>query len=124
MTQQNPPALKTFSPKVMIDNIAHIRSMISRIRQQEGGIGAPEDEMALHRVIHDIDLLVDIVDGLKAAFDNLQAKYDNILAGASQIQELRTVYERMLTERNEYIKTLERKLGIRPELAEGSPGGS
>ena len=82
--------LRRFNPKVMLDNIDYVRDMMQRIRQKEGGIGSVEDELSLHRVIQDLDLLVDITDGLKVT------------------------YEKMVQERNDRIKELETELGIRP----------
>ncbi len=111
--------LKRFNPKVMLNNIDCIRDMIQRIRQKEGGIGSVEDELSLHRVIQDLDLLVDITDGLKAVYDDQQGKLDTVAAVAVNLQKqndgLKITYEKMVQERNDRIKELETKLGIRPE---------
>lgn len=118
MTDKAELAFKSFNPKVMLGNIAHIKGIISRIRQKEGGIGSEQDELSLHRIMHDLDLLVDMVDGLKAAFDTLKGQYDTMVAtlGIQQNQSatLRETYERMLQERADRIKELERQLGLRP----------
>jgi len=97
-------APKSFSPHAMLGNIANIKGIIQRVRQKDGGIGADGDELCLHRAIHDIDLLVDIVEALKTAHGQVQNK----------LVTLQQTYEGMLHERNERIKELERQLGIRP----------
>lgn len=118
MTDKAELALKSFNPQVMLGNISHVKTLISRIRQKEGGIGSEADEMALHRMIHDLDLLVDIVDGLKARYDELRGQFDTVAAALSTQQEqtmgLKQVYERMLQERSDRIKELEQELGLRP----------
>lgn len=73
------------------DNIARVRAMITRIRNQEGGIGSTEDELILHRVIHDIDLLL-------AGIKSMKLSYDELLAG-----------------RDARIRELESQLGVREE---------
>lgn len=117
--------LKRFNPKVMLENIDCIRDMIQRIRQKEGGIGSAEDELSLCRAIQDLDLLVDIADGLKAAYDTLQSKFDTVsaavLALQNQKESLTGTYKRMIQERDERIKELETTLGIRPKTTEAEP---
>jgi len=104
-------ALKSFSPKVMLENINSIRSMIQRIRQKEGGLWSVEDELTLYRAIQDIDLLVDIGDSLKVAYDALETKFNEVAGAAltlqNQNQSLKEIYEKMLQERNDRIQSLE-----------------
>ena len=115
-------SLKRFSAKAMLDNINSLRNIIQRIRQKEGGIGSVEDELCLYRAIQDQDLLVDIADGLKAAYDKQQGKLDTVAAAALTLQTqnktLKATYERMVQDRSDRIKELETKLGIRPESTE------
>ncbi len=114
--------LKHFSSQVMLSNIGSVKSIIQRIRQQEGGVGSLEDELSLHRMIQDLDLLVDMVDGIKANYDELHGKFDTITASAivlqNQNQTLKETYEKMLQIRNHKIKELERQLGPRPKDTE------
>lgn len=122
MDEQQELPLKRFSSKAMLKNIDGLRHIIQRIRQKEGGIGSLEDELCLYRAIQDQDLLVDIADGLKAAYDDQQGKLDTVAATALALQRqniaLKGTYERMVQERNDRIKELETKLGIRPEPTE------
>ena len=112
MSQELP--LKSFNPKVMLDNIAIARTMIQRIRQKDGGIGSEQDELSLHRMIHDVDMLVDMVDGLKAAYDDLKGHYDNMAATATTLKAQKDgqkeSYEKLLARHVERIKELEAKL--------------
>jgi hypothetical protein len=119
MSENDALPLKSFSAKVMLKNIGLVKTIIQRIRQKEGGIGSDEDELSLHRMIQDLDLLVDIVDGLKASYDELQSKFDIAAATAmtlqNQNQGMKALYEKMVEERNDRIKELETKLGTRPK---------
>ena len=114
----NDIAAKSFSPQEMLGNIAYIKSIIQRIRQKEGGVGSAADELCLHRMIHDLDLLVDIVDALKAAHANIASQADSMSQAlntqSSQLVGLKGTYEKMLLERNKRIKELEQQLGVRP----------
>jgi hypothetical protein len=114
MNDQKPLPLRSFNPKVMLENISLMREMIQRIRQKEGGIGSETDEMCLHRAIHDLNLLVDMVDGLKAIYENLQGQADTLDASnvnlKNQLDGLREHYEGMIETRDDRIKELE-KLG-------------
>ena len=111
--------LKRFNPTVMLKNIDVVRSMIQRIRQKDEGIGSEEDELALHRTIQDIDLLVDITDGLKAHYDELDGQLSVALTGVQNLHNqnvgMKTIYEKMVQERNERIVELEEKLKMRPK---------
>lgn len=114
MSETPMPPLRSFNPQMMIGNIGNIRALIQRIRQKDGGIGSPEDELTLHRAIHDLDLLVDIVDGLKAAYSRQSENTQKVLA-ALETQQAQAVaakqtYERMIEERNARIKELEQRL--------------
>ena len=108
------PPLRMFNSQVMLDNIKITKTMIQRIRQKEGGIGSDEDELSLHRSLQDLDLLVDIVDGIKAHNDNLAGNYDTVVAKCEsfvkQIAALRNTYEPMVAERDEVIKDLRSQL--------------
>lgn len=119
MEDNNTPPLKRFSSKAMLSNIGAVKSIIQRIRQQEGGIGSLEDELSLHRMIQDLDLLVDMVDGVKAKYDELCGEYEtattSIVALQKQIEGLKDVYERMVQERNDRIVKLGGQLGLRPK---------
>ena len=109
----------------MLDNIELLRNMIQRIRQKEGGIGSQDDELALHRAIQDLDLLVDIADGLKASYDKLSQESQKLADTAMQIQRqkdgLKETYERMISERNERIKELEGQLAKKKTRARKKP---
>lgn len=109
--------LKKFSAKIMLNNIGVIKTIIQRIRQKEGGIGSDGDELSLHRMIQDLDLLVDIVDGIKAHYDELAGKLTVHAAALTTLQKqnetLKTHYEKMLTGREDRIKELEIQLGLR-----------
>lgn len=116
-------AFSLFSSKVMLDNINHIKGIIQRIRQKEGGIGSDADEMALYRMMQDVDLLVDIVDGLKASYDELKGQFDTLMTATTnyrnQQEGMKAVYEKMLGERNELIQNLRAQLA--PEIPEPDP---
>lgn len=105
------PPVRSFNPQAMLGNISELRSMIQRVRQKDGGIGSTQDELILHRAIHDLDLLVDIVDGLKAAYSKLQQEAHAVLTvnqqQQTQLTALRETYETMISERNARIKELE-----------------
>ena len=119
MSENNELPLKQFGAKIMLKNIGLVKTIIQRIRQKEGGIGSDEDELSLHRMIQDLDLLVDIVDGLKASYDGLQTKFDIAAATAMNLQNqnkvMKELYENMVEERNTRIKELETQLGKRPK---------
>lgn len=114
--------LKSFSSQAMLSNIGSVKSIIQRIRQQEGGVGSLEDELSLHRMIQDLDLLIDMVDGVRANYDELTGRFDTITASAAALQKqnqaLKETYEKMIQERNDKIKELERQLGLRPKDTE------
>lgn len=114
MADKTELALKGFSAPVMLDNIDHLKSIISRIRQKEGGVGSEEDEMCLHRVLHDLDLLVDIADGLKAACDDLDAKHrvtcEELTTTQQATDAMKEAYERLVTKRDKRISALEEQL--------------
>lgn len=111
--------LKKFSAKVMLENIGAVKTIIQRIRQKEGGIGSDEDELSLHRLIQDLDLLVDIVDGVKARYDELDGKFSvaatSVMTLSKQNAGMKTAYEKMVHDRNERIIELEEKLKLRPK---------
>jgi hypothetical protein len=119
MSDKKTLAFKSFNPKDMLSNIDLVKGMIQRIRQKEGGIGSEDDELALHRIIHDLDLLVDMVDGVKASYDDLKGQFNTTSASVatlqSQLSGLKGVYEKMLQDRNDRIKELETQLGSRPK---------
>ncbi len=117
--------LRSFNPKVMLDNIASVKNIISRVRQREGGIGSDDDELTLHRLIHDLDLLVDIVDGLKARYDDLHGQFstavDTAVTFKKQNESLKTTYEGMLNTRTDRIKELEEQYGLREPMVNPPP---
>lgn len=110
--------LKKFSAKIMLNNIGVVKTIIQRIRQKEGGIGSDGDELSLHRMIQDLDLLVDIVDGIKAHYDELAGKLSVHATALTTLQKqnkaLKARYEEMLTGREDHIKELEVQLDLRP----------
>lgn len=63
-----------FNPEAMLGNLSHVKGMIKRIRQKDGGVGSQDDELALHRTINDIELLADMVAGLKLSLSAIQQK--------------------------------------------------
>tara|TARA_S200002703_G_C3701314_1_gene215384 strand:+ start:400 stop:687 length:288 start_codon:yes stop_codon:yes gene_type:complete len=82
---------RAFNPEAMLGNISHVKSMIQRIRQKDGGIGSENDELCLHRVVHDIDLLADMVATLKLGVAKLKEEAQgqiNMLS--ARIKELET----------------------------------
>ena len=97
-------AMKRFSAQKMLSNIDYIKDIIQRIRQKEGGIGSDEDELSLHRMVQDLDLLIDMVDGLKAAYDELISKFDTVAHAAltlqNQNESLKATYEKMVQDRS------------------------
>lgn len=109
--KQDKPPLRSFNAQALLDNVGQMRLLIQRIRQKDGGVGSQEDELTLHRAIHDLDLLVDIVDGLKASCSRLQEEAKNHAAiieqQRTQLVSLKQVYEKMIAERNDKIKELE-----------------
>jgi len=61
-----------FNPEAMLGNLSHVKGMIKRIRQRDGGVGSQEDELSLHRTINDIELLADMIAGLKVSLSTMQ----------------------------------------------------
>lgn len=111
MSDKSEPAIRSFNPAIMLSNIDFVRGMIQRIRQKEGGIGSEQDELTLHRMIHDIDFLVDMVDGIKASYDTLKTSHDSVATdrdlAQNQLTGIKDFYETMIKTRNERIKELE-----------------
>ncbi len=111
---ENEPVLKSFNPKVMLGNVNLIRKIIQRIRQSEGSIDSTEDELVLHRCLQDIDLLVDMADGLKASYDSVKTERDDLAAQnvelEAQLFGLEDTYEKILRVSKAEIK------GLREEL--------
>tara|TARA_R110002096_G_scaffold127375_1_gene275158 strand:+ start:287 stop:568 length:282 start_codon:yes stop_codon:yes gene_type:complete len=68
-----------FNPEAMLGNLSHVKGMIKRIRQKDGGVGSQDDELALHRAINDIELLADMVAGLKLSLSAMQQKVQRAL---------------------------------------------
>tara|TARA_R110002094_G_scaffold205242_1_gene176104 strand:- start:1720 stop:2001 length:282 start_codon:yes stop_codon:yes gene_type:complete len=68
-----------FNPEAMLGNLSHVKGMIKRIRQKDGGVGSQDDELALHRTINDIELLADMVAGLKLSLSAMQQKAQRAL---------------------------------------------
>tara|TARA_R110000824_G_scaffold378310_1_gene569836 strand:- start:2389 stop:2682 length:294 start_codon:yes stop_codon:yes gene_type:complete len=69
-----------FNPEAMLGNLSHVKGMIKRIRQKDGGVGSLEDELSLHRTINDIELLADMVAGLKLSLSEMQRQASEVLA--------------------------------------------
>jgi len=108
MTDETNPQVRSFNPQAMLDNIAATRQMIQRIRQKDGGIGSEQDELCLHRVIQDLDILVDMVEALKVSHVTLQQQAKTgIETLQGQMESLKVKYEEMLEARNKRIKDLE-----------------
>ena len=118
MEPQKELALKGFSAKEMLSNINHVKTIIQRIRQKEGGVGSEEDELSLHRMVQDLDLLIDIVDGVKASYDELHGQFDSVVSAAKMLKQqnetLKETYEKMVQDRTDRIKELEIEFGLRP----------
>lgn len=88
MTDKQPRA---FNPEAMLGNMSHVKDMIQRIRQKDGGVGSEDDELCLHRVVHDIDLLADMVATLKMGLGKLQEEAQGkVNALLARIKELET----------------------------------
>lgn len=69
-----------FNPEAMLGNLSHVKGMIKRIRQKDGGVGSQEDELSLHRAISDIELLAEMITGLKMSFSDMQQKAQEAIA--------------------------------------------
>lgn len=69
-----------FNPSAMLDNMSYVKGMIKRIRQKDGGLGSQEDELSLHRAINDIELLTDMVTGLKMTLGQIQKQAKEMIA--------------------------------------------
>ncbi len=82
-----------FSMDDMLQNVNLISEIARKIRHGRGGIGSPEDEMALLRVMEDLKYMVDMVDGLKKAYDQDLGRANEENTG------LRSTYEKMLGEK-------------------------
>ena len=80
---------RAFNPEAMLGNMSLIKDMIQRIRQKDGGVGSEEDELCLHRAVHDIDLLADMVGTLKVGLARLQKQaQDKINTLSARVNEL------------------------------------
>lgn len=90
-----------------MDNVNGLRGMIQRVRQKEGGIGSVEDELVLHRAIQDLDLLVDIVDGLKAHNDKAFSELVERERKIRILEREKESYEAMLSSMKERLEQLE-----------------
>ena len=96
--------LKSFNVQALIDNVAELRIIIQRVRQKEG-VGSDEDELAFHRAITDIDLLLDIIGGIKTAYESLAKDYTQALERIAQLESVRDAHEQMIRTRDETIKS-------------------
>ena len=63
----------------------------------------------------DLDLLVDVVDGLRAVYDKLENQFNEAQTTITGLREGRATYESMVAVRNVRIKDLERQLGVNPQ---------
>lgn len=99
------PTFSNLNPQVVSDNIAHIKGMIRRIRQNEGGIGSQEDEMSLHRVVEDLVFLIDMLAKSKTSYAKLQTEFASMATAA--VSQQTTVYEEQIAALNARIKELE-----------------
>jgi len=95
--QETPP--KSFNSSPMLDNVQHVKNIVHRIRQKEGGVGSEQDELSLHRMVQDLNLLLDTIS-------RLQTKFDAVASTALSLQEQNKVLKGMLEERDTLIKTL------------------
>jgi len=60
---QSIPA-QNFNAQVMMTNVSHVKGMIQRIRQKDA-VGSEGDELILHRLLYDLESLVEVADTLK-----------------------------------------------------------
>jgi len=91
MTDNQPQA---FNPEAMLNNMSILKDIIKRIRQKDGGVGSQDDELCLHRVVHDLDHLADMVAGLKVTLAKLHEEAKKEIAARDQrIKELETPSE-------------------------------
>jgi len=104
----NEPTFKGFDSKVMLDNVSKLQLLIQRVRQNES-VGSDADELVIHRSIQDLDMLLDIISGLRAHTDQLDQKHERALSQIKQLEQLCDRYEEMLETRNETIKQLEKR---------------
>ena len=68
----------------MMKNVGKIKKIIQRIRNKEGGIGSDEDELALHRLVQDLNSLTDTINTLTEQYGEMLETRDN------RIKELET----------------------------------
>ena len=54
----------TFNSQALMENVHALQGLIKKIRQKES-VGCDADELALHRAIHDIDMLLEIISTFK-----------------------------------------------------------
>ncbi len=57
----------------MPSNVDKVQSIIQRIRQKEG-VGSDEDELALHRLVQDFNLLKSAVQDLQSENQDLESR--------------------------------------------------
>jgi len=69
---------------MMRENVGKIKKIIQRIRNKEGGIGSDEDELALHRLVQDLNSLTDTINTLTEQYGEMLETRDN------RIKELET----------------------------------
>tara|TARA_R110002094_G_scaffold205958_1_gene176685 strand:- start:1675 stop:1956 length:282 start_codon:yes stop_codon:yes gene_type:complete len=76
-----------FNPEAMLGNLSYVKGMIKRIRQKDGGVGSQDDELALHRTINDIELLADMIAGLKITLSDMREKAERAITERDAIIE-------------------------------------
>ena len=83
--------LTTLSPRDMMSNLDYVAGIARRIRLRQG-VGSPDDEIALCRMMLDLKFLTELVEAMKGEINN--------------ITSLRKTYERMLEEKTKELTNL------------------
>ena len=69
--------LASFSPQNMMKNVDNVTALIRKIRLKQGGIGSPEDELVLCRIVLDLKFMTDIVESLLDGINIQSSKTDS-----------------------------------------------
>lgn len=64
------------SSTAILENVGRIRELIQRIRQNEG-VGSSEDELTLHRALHDLDYLIDMIADMRRDHEKIIQERDH-----------------------------------------------
>jgi hypothetical protein len=98
--------LEAFSPRDMMTNLDAVSDMARRIRLKQE-VGSEKDELTLCRVMLDLKFMTELVDTLRIDVTNSE----------SQLQSLRSTYERMIEEKKRELETLKDGRNLQPPKA-------